>query len=146
MRRRRFVITLLILALFFGVCAAWVGIVTPGELSKRKEINSGGFNHIRNTSNWDLNDDMLWGYYFINGSKFPLVLISWFLPVFGYRTVDITERKENKMWWLHSERIQTNTLDSLSTRDVRFQRLAKLAFNSDYDGWDVGPTPNGTKQ
>ena len=122
-----------------GIFLAWVLIVTPAQLSKRKQVNIRGFNQIHDVAHWDLNHDMLWGYYFTNNGRVPLRLISAGMSVFGYREVDI--RKEGDLWWLHMECSQTNSLDGLSARDIRFQRIAGLIFNSKYDGWDVGPLP-----
>jgi hypothetical protein len=142
MRRRKILLALLALVILLGVATAWVAHVPPEDLARAKEANAAVFDRVRSSTDWNLEGDLLWGYFFTSGSKAPLVLLSWVLPLFGYRTVDFTLQEDGKLWWLHSEHIQTNSLESISLRDVRFNRLAGFLFNSDFDGWDVGRAPD----
>ena len=124
-----------------GASTAWVAYVPAGDLARVKQSNAGVLNRVRSSTDWNLGGDLLWGYFFVNSRKAPLVVLSRVLPAFGYRTVDLTLQEDGKLWWLHSERIHTNSLESISIREVRFNRLARLFFNSDFDGWDVGRAP-----
>lgn len=132
-------ITLLAVVVLLAACTAWVAHVPAADLARAKESNAAVLDRVRNATDWDLGGDLLWGYFFVNGRKAPLVMLSWVLPALGYRTVEMTRQEDGKLWWLHVERVHTNSLESISIREVRFGRLAKLFFASDFDGWDVGP-------
>lgn len=112
--------------------------VSPKQIEDRRRINEAGFTQIEKSTDWDIKSNMLWGYFFTNKYKTPLEILSVPLRIFGYRTVDVRYDKEGQVWWLHTEKIQINSLEELSVRDVRFKRIASLVFSSDYDGWDVG--------
>jgi hypothetical protein len=57
----------------------------------------------------------------------------------GYRIVDVFPSDEGEIYFLHAERIETHSVDSLHQRN---NELADLAFSRGvtYDGMDVGPT------
>jgi hypothetical protein len=128
----------LLLALTIAT-GAWVLTVTPTEKRDRAKINSRGFEYMAANTPWNLEKEMLWGYFFTNKSRLPLGFLAEVLKLVGYRFVDVSFDDEKQFWWLHMERGEIQNLDSLSVRDVRLARFAKLVGFSDYDGWDVGP-------
>ena len=94
---------------------------------------------MRVKTKWKLEADMLWGFFFTNSTKEPLAPVAKMLEGKGYRVVDIylDDAKEN--WWLHVERIETHTADSLTRREEELSDIATKANLGSYDGWDVGP-------
>jgi hypothetical protein len=139
-RRRKILVGILAAALLPGLLVTWVAHVPAADLSRVKEANSRVFDRLPKTAKWDLSGDLVWGYFFTNKSKAPLVVLSWGLRPFGYRTMEIFALEgDTGGWCLHAERVHINSLDSLSVQEVRFQRLGRLFFNSEFDGWDVGP-------
>jgi hypothetical protein len=82
---------------------------------------------------------MLWGYFFTNKSRLPLDLLAKLLGCVGYRFVDVSFDEAKHFWWLQMERDEIQNVDTLSVRDVRLSRFARLVGYSNYDGGDVGP-------
>ena len=97
------------------------------------------FAKMSSEQKWNLEDDMLWGFFFTNPTKDPLVPFSKELEKMGYRVVDIYLDDEQKDWWLHVEKIEIHTVDSLYQREAELRKLAATHNLGSYDGWDVGP-------
>ena len=98
------------------------------------------FARIRATTKWDIDHDMVWGYFFVAGSEMPLSNLSARLKSDGYRVVDdMGLRAEGGQSWLHVEKVETHTVDSLNKRDHELCDLAAKFPNTKYDGMDVGP-------
>ncbi len=62
----------------------------------------------------------------------------------GYRIVEICEDDDEPLYWLHVERVEAHSVDSLHERNLSFHRLAEKLGLESYDGMDVGlpPPPN----
>ncbi len=61
-----------------------------------------------------------------------------------YRLVDIYQAKDDSgklldYWWLHVEKVELHTADSLHQRNMSFYQFANQQGLSAYDGMDVGP-------
>jgi hypothetical protein len=100
------------------------------------------FADIRTQGKWNLDGPLLWGYFFTAGTKQKLEPAGKALTKDGYRFVDIwlsesDEPDEPDCWWLHVERVEHHTVDSLHKRNKLLEAVAKK-FDVDYDGMDVG--------
>ena|SRR5471030_1939816 len=102
------------------------------------------FADIEKDAKWDMSNDMLWGYFFTNQTRQPLEVASKELSKRGYRFVDIYLSDKDKpsepdLWWLHVERVETHSIDSLHARNQELAIFAKRLNLQSYDGMDVGP-------
>jgi hypothetical protein len=128
-----------LLLLLFSACAfAHEGnVITKAQLIEM-------FNGMAKDTKWDLSKPMLWGYYFTDGSKAKLEHAAPLLQKQGYHFVDINlSDKEHPsdpdLWWLHVEKVEVHTPDSLDRRNKFFYQFAKEQGLGSYDGMDVGP-------
>lgn len=133
-KRIAFLVTVLLLML-----VAYVFVVFPAQRDERAKENKPVFDRIAGDTQWDMSREMLYGHYFYCSRRFPLTVLSLLLRIVGHREVDIAHDEESKDYLLHVEKVQVHDLNSISTKDVRLRRLGFLMFNTDYDGWDVGP-------
>lgn len=104
----------------------------------------GMFKNISANTDWDLTKPLLWGYFFTDKSKEKLKASGSLLEKQGYRFVDIYQAKDenNKVldyWWLHVEKVEVHTADSLYERNMSFYKFADQQALKSYDGMDVGP-------
>jgi hypothetical protein len=106
-------------------------------LSQLKEM----FAKIRAETKWNIDGDMLWGYFFTDTDSKKLQPLVQHLTSRGYRIVS-TEQREDGVYWLHVERVETHTPDSLHKLNQEFYRLASEYKLNSYDGMDVGPAPS----
>lgn len=102
------------------------------------------FGNISKQTKWDMSKDMLWGYFFTNPSRGPLDAAAKLLSQSGYRVVDIylSEKEDASapdLWWLHVERVEIHSIDSLLKRNAELSRFAQSHKLASYDGMDVGP-------
>ncbi|MFC5462647.1 ribonuclease E inhibitor RraB [Massilia niabensis] len=108
------------------------------------------FAQIAEQSNWDMSQEMLWGYFFTNAQRQPLELAARELAKSGYRVVNIYLSDKNKpsdpdLWWLHVERIEHHSVDSLHLRNNEHASFATKWGLTSYDGMDVGPVARRAK-
>lgn len=102
------------------------------------------FDQMQQKSHWDLTQPLLWGYFFNSPTREPLDKAMPLLSEMGYRIVGIhlADKKsasEPDEWWLHVERVEVHTLDSLDARNHEFNDFAIAHDIAKYDGMDVGP-------
>lgn len=102
------------------------------------------FQNMEQKSHWDISKAMLWGYFFTDASKSDLEAVVPSLEAQGYRLVDIylsdkEDPKDDDHWWLHVEKVEIHTPDSLDERNKRFYQFAEDNGLDSYDGMDVGP-------
>ncbi|WP_163233567.1 ribonuclease E inhibitor RraB [Caulobacter rhizosphaerae] len=98
------------------------------------------FSNMRSSSPWNVDGPLLWGYFFTSADRPALEQAGKILGDQGYRFVEIHKDKKN-VWWLHVERIEHHTVDSLDARNAEFYAFAKREGLASYDGMDVGPAP-----
>lgn len=115
-----------------------------------REQLKGMFANISQKTKWDMSRDMLWGYFFTNPSREPLDRAAQLLSGSGYRVVNIyLSDKENAaapdLWWLHVERVETHSVDSLFKRNADLSAFATAHHLGSYDGMDVGPVVDARK-
>jgi hypothetical protein len=102
------------------------------------------FEEIAESAGWDMSKPMLWGYFFTHTSRDELEVAAKTLSEDGYRVVEISEDDDEPLFWLHVERVEAHSVDSLYARNESFYRLAEELGLESYDGMDVGlaPPPN----
>ena len=97
------------------------------------------FSNIRNESGWNTAGDLLWGYFFVDQEPTKLEPLGAYLVKLGYHLVSIYETDDKSTHFLHVERVETHTPDSLSARNAELNALAVKFGVESYDGMDVGP-------
>jgi Regulator of ribonuclease activity B len=101
------------------------------------------FASIRTTTDWPIDSDMLWGYFFVDTDREKLERAGRELEKSGYRFVGIVEPAKDDddedLLFLHVERIETHTAESLERRNAELYDFADAWGIATYDGMDVGP-------
>ncbi len=101
------------------------------------------FDNISATTDWDMSGDMLWGYFFTDSDKSALERASEKLQKQGYRFVDLIQPEDEgtplPYFFLHVEKVETHTVDSLHRRNTELDAFARANGLDTYDGMDVGP-------
>jgi hypothetical protein len=87
---------------------------------------------------------MLWGYFFTHHEPSKLERAARILREKSYRVVKVylSDKKdpdEPDMYWLHVEKIETHTPETLDERNNEFYILPHELGLDSYDGMDVGP-------
>lgn len=98
------------------------------------------FESIAEQTDWDMTEEMLWGYFFTDDDAEKLETFSERLAEMGYHFVDISSGDEvDDPFTLHVEKIEVHTPDTLDNRNAELAALAAEMGLSSYDGMDVGP-------
>ena len=94
----------------------------------------------------DVTQPLLWGYYFTNDAEEGLKKAAEVLAGQGYTVVDLYESDFDEeeeadpeaAWWLHVEKVEVHTPESLFARGEELEQLAEDLGLTSYDGMDVG--------
>jgi len=97
------------------------------------------FAQMREDAPFDPSHELLWGYFFTDSKKEKLRPVRDELVGLGYREVALYLTDDNSTYFLHIERVEKHTPDTLNTRNMEFYALAKRHGIDSYDGMDVGP-------
>ena len=102
------------------------------------------FASMARDTDWDLSAPLLWGYFFTHGSPEKLAQAAPLLEAQGYRVVDLflsekEEPNEPDLWWLHLEKVEVHTPQSLDARNQVLYAFADEHGLDAYDGMDVSP-------
>ncbi len=102
------------------------------------------FQNMENETNWNISGEMLWGYFFTHHEPIKLEQAASILTKQGYKVVDIylsdkEEPSEPDMYWLHVEKIEIHSPESLDKRNDELYIFANEIELDSYDGMDVGP-------
>lgn len=97
------------------------------------------FAGMRAQTPWNVDGDMLWGYFFADSDPRKLELLAEHLARCAYRVVGIHETDDESTFVLHVERVETHTPWTLDTRNAELEKLAGEFGLASYDGMDVGP-------
>jgi hypothetical protein len=102
------------------------------------------FEDIADRGEWDMSQPMLWGYFFTNHDPAALREAVPHLEDDQYEFVDLYQSEkddpsDNDRWWLHVQRVEVHTVDSLFARNERLTEFASRHGIDSYDGMDVGP-------
>lgn len=92
-------------------------------------------------SKWNVDGNLLWGYFFFDPDQKKLESLARHLENSGYSFVDIYPNEDQDVFWLHVERIEKHTVESLDKRNRELHTLAHKFKVQDYDGMDAGPVP-----
>ncbi len=96
------------------------------------------FEGMRTEAKWDTDSDLLWGYFFTSESISPLEKLADHLSSAGYKLVQIRPDEEDPFYWLHMERVETHSPDTLYVHNEQLEEIA-VKFGVTYDGMDAGP-------
>jgi hypothetical protein len=113
---------------------------TESQLAGIKEI----FDEATREDNWNLNEEMLFSYYFVDKDVDKLEKLGLKLEADGYDFVDVFELGDEQTeestgeYLLHIDKIEKHTPESLAERNVEFQKLADEYEIETYDGWEFG--------
>ena len=101
------------------------------------------FDDMKTNAPWDINKPLLWGYFFADADKAKLENATKPLKAKGYQIVGIYDSKPEAdtpaLWWLHIEKVEKHTVDTLHARNQEFYKFAEEHQIEAYDGMDVGP-------
>ena len=113
---------------------------TESQLAGIREI----FNDAKTQDAWDLNEEMLYSFYFVDKDVDKLEKLGLKLEADDYDFVDIFELGDETTdestgeYLLHIDKIEIHTPESLAQRNVEFQKLADEYEIATYDGWEFG--------
>ena len=101
------------------------------------------FKEIQQKGEWDINQALLYGYFFLDESKEKLKTVGDNLKMKGYTLVDIfkaesDEDEKAEMYFLHVEKVEIHNVDSLFERNLDFYDVAEKSGIYSYDGFDIG--------
>lgn len=97
------------------------------------------FANMRAQTKWDVDGELLWGYFFTDPDTKKLERAAQRLTASGYRFVSIYPTDDKSTHVLHVERVEKHTPQTLHVRNGEFESLAAEFGLESYDGMDVGP-------
>jgi hypothetical protein len=109
-----------------------------------REMLEAMFQDMRERHRWAVDEPLVWGYFFIGHDPRRLEEVAALLVAGGYRAVEIFQHEKEDpgdadVWWLHVERVEHHTVDSLMARNDELNALAAENGLIAYDGMDAGP-------
>ena len=113
---------------------------TESQIAGINEI----FDAARTEDKWNLDEEMLYSFYFVDTSIDKLEKLGLKLEADGYDFVDIFELGEDDSdkatgeYLLHIDKVEIHTAESLAQRNVEFQKLADEYEIETFDGWEFG--------
>ena len=113
---------------------------TESQIEGIKEI----FETARTEDNWNLAEEMLFSYYFVDESEDKLEKLGLHLQQEGYDAIGIFELGDEETeeptgeFLLHIDKTEIHTPESLAQRNFEFQNLADEYDIETYDGWEFG--------
>jgi Regulator of ribonuclease activity B len=114
------------------------------DTESQLETINGIFAQAKSEDNWNLEEPMLYTFYFVDKSVDKLEELGLHLEKEGYDFVDIYELGDEETnestgeYLLHIDKIEVHTPESLAERNVQFQKLADEYEIETYDGWEFG--------
>lgn len=137
---------LMIMGLFsflFGGCAKTPVLVqnTSGhpKVTISLQTLEDMFANMRAKTKWDVDGEMLWGYFFTDKDPKKLEPVAEALGKRGYRFVSIYETDDKATHFLHVEKVEKHTPLTLHARNAEFYQLVERFHLESYDGMDIGP-------
>ncbi len=113
---------------------------TESQLEGIKKI----FADAASEDKWNLGEEMLYSFYFVDTDVDKLEKLGLKLEADGYDFVDVFELGDEKTdestgeYLLHIDKVEVHTPESLAQRNVEFQKLADEYELETYDGWEFG--------
>ena len=102
------------------------------------------FETAKREDGWNLEEEMLYSYYFVDESVEKLEKLGHEIGNRGFEFVDIFELGDEETeeatgeFMLQIDKVEKHTPESLAERNVEFQKLADEHEISSYDGWEFG--------
>lgn len=97
------------------------------------------FDNMRSQTSWNVDDNLLWGYFFFDPSPAKLQALAAVLEQSNYKIANLYPSDDETTHVLHLEKIETHSPQSLFVRNDELQQLAAQHGVASYDGMDVGP-------
>jgi hypothetical protein len=97
------------------------------------------FASMKQDAPFDADGELLWGYFFTDADKKKLRPVADELVQLGFREVALYRTDDRKTYFLHVERVEKHTPESLHERNTEFYEIAERFGIESYDGMDVGP-------
>ncbi len=97
------------------------------------------FADLRSETDWDIDGEMLWGYYFLDQDRDKLTEAGAVLGRQGYDVAGVYENDEEPGYILHVQRVEVHTPESLHARNAELAAFAQAQGLASYDGMDVSP-------
>lgn len=95
------------------------------------------YENTRSRKDIDVSKNLSWGYYFSSIDKGPLERVKeLLLNEKGYSYAEIIKEEDSK-YYLHIEKIEKHTINSLTQRDIELKNYAEEFNIESYDGFDV---------
>jgi cold shock CspA family protein len=88
---------------------------------------------------WNVDGPLLWGYFFTDKDEKKLSRVAAYLKDKGYNFVSVFPADDKGKLFLHVEKVEHHTPESLNQRNREFYELADQFQLDSYDGMDVGP-------
>lgn len=113
---------------------------TESQLEGIRQI----FAEAKSEDNWNLDEPMLYSFYFVDEDAEKLEKLGLELEEKGYDFVGVFELGDEETeeatgeFLLHIDKEEKHTPESLAARNVEFQRLADEQEIATYDGWEFG--------
>lgn len=95
------------------------------------------FSQMRANTRWNVDGPLLWSYFFYDADDDKLKQVAPRLQAMGYKVVCVDGYRGRS--FIHIERVETHTPESLHARNEAFYAFAKEHDITSYDGMDVGP-------
>jgi hypothetical protein len=102
------------------------------------------FDDAKREDGWNLNEEMLYSYYFVDEDVDKLERLGLKLEEDEYDFVDVFELGDEETdestgeYLLHIDKVEIHTPESLAQRNVEFAKLAEEYEIKTYDGWEFG--------
>jgi len=101
------------------------------------------FSNMREHTDWDVDGELLWGYFFTDADPDKLEKAAEALDEMGYDVVEIFQSEDDEDpsvtdFVLHVERIEPHTAQSLFERNNELIAFAQKMGLESFDGVDVG--------
>ena len=102
------------------------------------------FADAKQQDNWNLDEPMLYSFYFVDEDADKLEELGLELEEKGYDFIGVFELGDEETeeatgeYLLHIDKEEKHTPETLAERNVEFQKLADEREIESYDGWEVG--------
>jgi len=100
------------------------------------------FEGMRATPGWNPDGPLLWGYFFTDPDQSLLRRAAAILSSEGYSFVGIHKTADGQSSFLHVERVEAHSAQTLYARNEGLEQFAAEFGLERYDGMDVGPIPS----
>lgn len=97
------------------------------------------FAGLHSETDWNLDGEMLWGYYFTAAAPEVLESLAEKLEERDFDVVEIFESDDDPVFVLQAQRIEKHTPESLFALNAQLEELVGKFEGVEYDGMDVDP-------